>query len=61
MRSGFADLESECGLGGLDEDLLEIRNKGLRNLKTFFEHYVAGRSCFSIERFNNNYLSCAIM
>ena len=36
------DLESGSDLGDLDEDLLNIRKKGISNLKTFFMQYIAG-------------------
>ena len=43
MRRGdVIDLESGSDLGDLDEDLLNIRKKGISNLKTFFMQYIAG-------------------
>ena len=37
------DLESFKDLGNLDEDLLQLRNKGLQNLKIFFQQYITGK------------------
>ena len=42
MRRDVIDLESGSDLGDLDEDLLNIRKKGISNLKTFFMQYIAG-------------------
>ena len=38
----MVDLESGSVLDDLDEDLLDIRKKGISNLKTFFLQYIAG-------------------
>ena len=38
----MVDLESGSDLDDLDEDLLNIKQKGISNLKTFFLQYIAG-------------------
>ena len=42
MRS-LGDLDKETDLGDLDADLLDLRGKGLRNLRTFFQQYIASK------------------
>ena len=42
MRN-LVDLDKETELGDLDTDLLDLRGKGLGNLRTFFQQYIAGK------------------
>jgi hypothetical protein len=39
---GDLNLEMEADLGELDEDLLNIKEKGILNMKTFFLEYIEG-------------------
>ena len=42
MRREITDLDISKDLETLDEDLLDLRSKGLANLKTFFQQYITG-------------------
>ena len=47
-RGNVLDLEKEAELGELDEDLLNIRQKGMSNLKFFVSEYITGIRVLSI-------------
>ena len=43
MRKDIVDLDISKDLGTLDEDLMDLRTKGLQNLRIFFEQYITGQ------------------